>query len=169
MKQINIPSISKVFLPKDIPPLSSDREKNKKNVRFSHSKAESANIEKSNSSKMLFFHPNVNKIMNLHKKMFNTEETQHNEDNFQDIKNLDRWVNNIQTLKGSQNTQNYVYFEKFFKDAPIDLNSPSKDQKKIMTMNPQNSQKKLNSEYGIPDLRQKIIHSIFKDEEEGID
>ena len=41
--------------------------------------------------------------MNLQKKMFNTEEIQQNEDNVQDIKNLDRWVNNIQTLKGSQN------------------------------------------------------------------
>ena len=103
MKPINIPQISKAFLPSDIQPLSSDREKNKKNVRFSHNKAESANIEKSNSSKMLFFNPNASKIMNIHKKMFNIEEIQQNEDNVQDIKNLDRWVNNIQTLKGSQN------------------------------------------------------------------
>ena len=35
-------------------------------------------------------------------------------------------------------------------------------------MNTPSSQKKLISEYGMPDLRQKIIHSIFKDEEEGI-
>ena len=60
MKQINIPPISKTFLPNDIQPLSSEREKNKKNVRFFHNKTESTtNIEKSNSSKMLLFHPNV--------------------------------------------------------------------------------------------------------------
>ena len=162
-------SKSKTVCHLEFDPLKSDRYKNSdlKNNKKAHFSQNKSNLNKEKSKNEIF-----QKIIPLpNRNYINTEVFPQETTNLQEIKNLDQWVDHYQTLKGI--IYNILPFIAFYKqlDGPIEL-QPSLEMKKNKIKNKLkeiNIHRKTPSlETTFPEVRQKIINSIFCEEDDGI-